>query len=128
MVWLVILVRTLVGLLFMYTGITYFTMPTPPLEGMPQNAELFAAILLKSHYMTAIKVLEILGGLNLLTGYFAPFGLAILIPIALNIVFFELFLVGSPGIGCVVLGMLLFVMLGYGSTVRQIFDGSARIG
>jgi uncharacterized membrane protein YphA (DoxX/SURF4 family) len=128
MAWAVIVARSFVGLVFLVFGLNYFLafvpIPFPP-EGTP--AALFLGMIHSSGYLTAVKVLEILGAVNLLSGRFAPLGIAILLPIALNILFYEIFLLKGPGPGALLVPMLLFVLYGYRSTVRRVFDGTARV-
>lgn len=129
MTWAVVFVRTIVGLGFTVLGLDYFLhFLNAPQPELPPLAMQFGMILAESKYMTVVKVLEILGGINLLSGRFALLGLAILIPISVNILLFDLLLVKSFGGGCILVPLLLFVLFGYRKTVKPIFDGSARIG
>ena len=47
--------------------------------------------------MNVVKVLELVGGALVLSGRLVPLGLVILTPVAVNILLFEIFLVGHPG-------------------------------
>lgn len=129
MTWAVIIVRTFVGFVYLVLGLNFFfkffDMPTP---AQPDLAKQFTGALYMSGYLTAVKVFEILGAVNLLTGRYAPLGIAILLPISVNILFYEIFLLKEPGPGYLLVPMLLFVLFGYRNAVKAVFDGSARIG
>jgi hypothetical protein len=84
-------------------------MEPPPL---PEPATAFAGALGGSGYMTVVKVLEVVGGLLLLTGRFAPLGLVLVTPVAVNIALFDVLLVGKPALGVVLTALCLF-LVGY---------------
>ena len=80
--------RVLLFLLFGVLGLDYWFhfIPMPPMpEGDPG---VFAGILARTHYFDFVKVCEVLGGILVLTGRFTPLGLAILIPVTVNILLF----------------------------------------
>ena len=111
--------RVLLGLTFFVFGFNYFLkfMPVPPPTG--EAAQRFMGALSSSGYLTAIKVLEILGGALVLSGRFTALGLLILGPIVVNICLYNLFMDPKGlafGIG---LSLLLLVLLG---THRQQFS------
>ena len=93
----------LLGLVFFgLGGVMYFLklMPEQKLEGLPLD---YMKVLGGTGYMTAIKVLELVGGLLLFFPRTRAVGLCIIVPIAVNIFFFEIFIAKAPGIGVVVL-------------------------
>lgn len=80
--------RILLFLIFAVLGSNHWLkfIPIPPMpEGDPGT---FADILFRTGYMDVIKFLEVTGGILVLTGRFTPLGLAILIPITVNILLF----------------------------------------
>ena len=82
-----IIVRTLMGLLFLFGAVAYFfnLVTPPPLEGaMKTFNEGLAA---SGYFFTLLKVTELVCGLLLLTGRFVPLALVILSPIIVNIFF-----------------------------------------
>lgn len=90
-----IIVRTLMGLLFLFGAITYFLMvmgmfPMPPMEGPVKtfNEGLAASI----YFFTFLKITEFVCGLLLVTGRFVPLALVVLSPIILNILMVHIFL------------------------------------
>ena len=128
MKWVVIAVRTLVGLGFTITGLDGFlhflTIPPPP-EGTP--AATFMGLLASSKYIYAVKVCELLGGLMLLSGRMAPLGITLLMPVAVNILLYELFLLKQPGPGYVLVPLLAFLIWGYRRYFAPVFTTSAEV-
>ncbi len=88
-----IIVRTLVGALFVFGAVTFlFGLITPP--PMPDGPlKTFSEGLAASGYFyTLLKVTELVCGILLLTGRFVPLALVILAPIVINILMVHLFL------------------------------------
>jgi putative oxidoreductase len=108
----VIIVRTLLGLLFLFASIAYFFMPfePPPLEG---NMKLFNEGLAASGYLfTLLKVTELACGLLLVIGRFVPLALVALAPIAINILMVHIFL-DRTGLPIAVFVVLATAFLAY---------------
>lgn len=84
----VIIVRTLIGLLFLFASVTYFLnvgQEPPNLEG---NTKTFMDGLAASKYILPVsKVFELLSGLMFVSGRFVALGVILIFPIALNILF-----------------------------------------
>ncbi len=122
---LALLARVLVGLVFVVFGANYFLGFLPMPEGTAEG-QAFGAALAETGYMwPVIKVVEIAGGLMVLTGIWAPLGLVLLAPIVVNIALYNALLdpSGLPmGIGLVVLMLLL--ALHY----KDSFRGLVRVG
>src|SRR5947207_296473 len=129
MSWVVLVARVLVGLPFLVFGLNHFlnflTMPTPEL---PENAAKFATALIASGYMDVVKVLEVVGGVLVLSGRLAPLGLVLLTPVAVNIALFDLLLMGQPALGVVLAGLCLFLVWAYRSHFAPVFAANAQIG
>ena len=124
MKYVIVIVRVLLGLMFVVFGANAFLQfmgPPPPMQG---NAGAFITALLSSGYMQAIAVLQILGGLCLLLGArFVPLGLTLLGPIIVNIVLFHVFLEpqGLP-IALVTAALSLFLLWIYRFKFPAIFQ------
>ncbi len=83
--------RVLLGLMFVvfgFDGLFHF-FPMPP---MPEPANAVIAVLISYHLFFAVKVLEIVAGLLLLSGRFVPLALCLLAPVLFNIVWFDMHL------------------------------------
>jgi putative oxidoreductase len=108
-----IIVRTLMGLLFLFASVTYFLMYfgffTPPeMEGPLKTFN--DGLAASGYFFILLKVTELICGFLLLIGRFVPLALVILAPIVLNIVMVHLFLdrTGLPvAIFLVLAGMFL---------------------
>jgi putative oxidoreductase len=91
MKYVVLVCRILLGLMFVVFGSNAFLkfMPMPELQG---NAAAFMGALINSGYFYPIAMLQVLGGLCLLSGRFVPLGLTLLGPIIVNIDLYHLFI------------------------------------
>jgi len=81
----VIVVRVLMGLMFLFASVVYFfdLMPQPEVTG---NMKVFNEGLAASGYiMILIKVLELICSLFLISGFFIPLVTVVIFPITLNI-------------------------------------------
>ena len=78
--------RILLGLIFTAASIAGFTGKVPPPE--PEPAQAFMGVLLSSGLLYIIKLLELICGLALMSGYYVPLALVVLAPIITNILFF----------------------------------------
>ena len=96
-----IIVRTLVGLLFLFASTTYFLMvmgvfPTPPMEGTVKTFN--EGLAASGYFFTLLKITEFVCAILLLTGRFVPLALVILSPIIINIFMVHVFVDRSmPG-------------------------------
>lgn len=111
--------RNLLGIIFVVFGLNYFLnfIPMPKSEGLPAQ---FMGALFVSGFLMIVKVLEIAGGVFLLSKRFAPLGLVLLGPIVVNIMLFDIFLAQAFNpLGSLVLVLEVFLVWSY----RQNFVG-----
>lgn len=90
-----VIVRTLLGLLFIVSSVVYFLMvfgvfPMPQVEGAVKTFN--EGLAASGYFFTLLKVTEFICGILLLVGRFVPLALVILSPIIINIFFVHLFL------------------------------------
>ena len=85
-----IIVRTLMGLLFVFSSVTYllmimgiFPMPEMPAGAMKTFNEGLAA---SGYFFTLLKITEFVCGFLLLIGRFVPLAMVIISPVIINIV------------------------------------------
>ena len=78
-----LIVRILTGLVFAASGISFFFITPPPMEG--PIAEFFKGMAATQYFFYLLKGTEIVCGLMLIFGMFVPLALVILAPIVLNI-------------------------------------------
>jgi putative oxidoreductase len=90
--------------LFLFGGINFF-FPMTPIPAMTGNPAKFME-LFGGGYMATIKVLEVIGGVLIILPAHRAKALLILGPIAVNILFFDLFIQGAPGIGVLLVGLV----------------------
>jgi uncharacterized membrane protein YphA (DoxX/SURF4 family) len=89
-----LIARLLLAAIFIVFSLNFWLkfIPMPPPPPADSAVGMFMGALFSSGYFAAIKVLELTGGLLVLSGRFTSVGLLILGPIILNILFFDLFL------------------------------------
>jgi uncharacterized membrane protein YphA (DoxX/SURF4 family) len=130
MKWAVLVVRILVGLAFLVFGLDFF-IGFIPKEGMPTPPPLaagFVGALTATKYMTVVKLLELVGGLLVLSGRLAPLGLTLLVPVTVNIALWDAFLVeygNGPPIGTVLLVLEAFLLYAYRRYFASVFSSKA---
>ena len=91
----VIVVRTLIGLMFLFASVTYFLnlVPQPDLTG---NVKIFTDGITASGYiMPVTKAFEFLCGLAFISGRFVTLAIVLIFPIALNILLINTLLMPS---------------------------------
>jgi putative oxidoreductase len=116
----VLIARLLLGLVFVVFGLNGFLHfipmkpPTNPIAG-----QYFGALFL-SHYLVPIFLLQLIGGLLLLSGRFIPLALVILGPVLVNILLFHS-LMAPEGLPLAFIVTLLWFIVFFG--VRKAFAG-----
>ena len=124
MKYVIVIVRVLLGLVFVVFGSNAFLQfmgPPPPMQG---QAGAFMTALMSSGYVYVIAVLQVLGGLCLLLGArFVPLGLTLLGPIIVNIVLFHVFLQPQGmAIAVIISALALFLLWIYRFKFPAIFQ------
>jgi putative oxidoreductase len=108
----VIIVRTLMGLLFLFASISvlFNLIPQPELTG---NVKIFMdGINATGYLLTLIKITELACGIAFVTGFFVPLAAVIIAPVIINIFLFHLF-VDSSGLPVAIFLLLGNLLLGY---------------
>jgi uncharacterized membrane protein YphA (DoxX/SURF4 family) len=108
-----LIARLLLALVFVVFGANYWLkfipMPPPPPADTPVG--MFMGVLFPTGYLAAVKALEVLGGLLVATRRFTNFGLLILGPIIVNILFFDIFIARAFNpVGTLVLVIAVFLL------------------
>jgi putative oxidoreductase len=115
----VLVARILLGLMFLVFGLNGFLnflhMPMPP-----GPAGQVMGVLFISHYLHVVFLVEVIGGVLLLSGQFIPLGLILLGPVVVNILLFHTFLFPA-GFPPALFATLLWFIVFYG--VRKAFAG-----
>ena len=102
----------LVAAVFLVLGVygyffPFMKMPPPPTA----EAGMFFGAIYPTKYLLVVKIFELIGGLMLALNFRRALGWAILLPIVINIVLYELLLAHQPGIGCALLVINLYMIL-----------------
>jgi len=129
-----LIARILFGLAFTVFGLNGVMMSVfgkgfmPAPAEMPEAAAAFFKIMTDSHYMLPlIGGTQLLSGLMILTGLFAPLGLALLAPIVVNIVLYHQYVdPNGRAISYVVLAFELFLAFAYGPAFRGMLHPRAK--
>lgn len=130
MFWAVLMARVLLGLPFLVFSLNFFLhfMPNPPPPPAGSPAAEFSGLLFASGYFHAVKVVELVGGLLVLSGRLVPLGLVLLTPVAVNILFYEIFLVGQAGPGVPLVILCCALIWAYRSHFASVFAIKPTIG
>lgn len=89
----------LLGLIFVFAGMVFLLGKAPEPELPPGTPVAhFMAAFGPTGYMTFVKVLEVLGGILVAIPRTRNLGLAVLVPILVNIVAFHAFVTGGMGL------------------------------
>ncbi len=117
-----IIARSLLGLVFVTFGSNKFLhfLPNPPMTG---EAGAFIGAMYMTHYLYVVATCEVIGGLLLLTGRYAPLGLTLVGPVVVNILAFHTFMApsGLP-VALTVSALSLFLLWSY----REHFAGLVK--
>jgi hypothetical protein len=130
MFWAVLMARVVLGLPFVIFSLNFFFpfMSNPPAPPPDSPAGQFTGVMIASGYFKAVKVLELVGGLLVISGRLVPLGLVILTPIAVNILLYEIFLVGQAGPGVALVVLCTALIWAYRSHFAPLFAVKPRIG
>lgn len=126
----ILISRLLLGFLYMVFGLDYFLhfIPYQPPQH-PGAAGLFKAGLMASGYFYPMqKVIQIAGGLSLISNWYAPFSAVVLFPISINVFLFHTILVPSGWLmGVMLLLPNVLLGVGYWKCYKGLFTARPRI-
>ena len=108
-----IIVRTLMGLLFLFASSVYFLnlIEPPPLPDGPMKS-FSEGLAASGYFMTLLKVTELVCSFLLLSGRFVPLALVMLAPIVINIFMVHL-LLDRQGLPIAIFVVLAEIFLAY---------------
>ncbi|HYG40712.1 MAG TPA: DoxX family membrane protein [Cytophagales bacterium] len=119
----VLIVRILFGALLIFSSLNFFFnfMPMEMPEGEAQK--FFIGMSASVYMFPLIKIIELVVGLVLISGYYIPLASIVIFPISLNIFLFHLFLAPAGlGMSVFVLGANLFLAYYYRRHYKTIFE------
>lgn len=89
----IIIVRVLLGLMYLFASVVFFINYTPEAPKLSADQTTFMAGVMASVYlMPLIKVTELVSAILLLIGRTAPLGAIVIFPVTLNIFLYHAFL------------------------------------
>jgi putative oxidoreductase len=106
----VLIARILLGLIFVIFGLNGFLnfLHAPMPTG---NAGQYMAVMATTHYIHVVFLVQLVGGLLLLSGQFIPLALVLLGPVIFNILVFHITMLPAglpPGLLAFVLWLIIF--------------------
>src|ERR1043166_2818518 len=114
-----IILRILLGLIFLVFGLNGFLNFMPAPKDMPQEIMTVMGALMKAGYMTVVSGAEVLIAVMLLVNRFVPLALALLAPIVVGIITFHIAMQPATiGPGIVVLVMEFYLAWAYRAAFR----------
>ena len=118
-----VIVRTLIGLLFIVSSLIYFLNLVQPPEMTGAMKTFNEGLAASGYFFTLLKVTELVCGILLVIGRFVPLALVILAPIVVNILMVHVFLERS-GLPIAIVLVLAFIFLGwyYRENFRGLFE------
>jgi uncharacterized membrane protein YphA (DoxX/SURF4 family) len=123
------IVRILLGLMFLMFGLDGFLNFIPKPKEMPPEIVTVTGGLMKGGYMTVVAGTEIIVAVLLLTNLFVPLALALLAPIVVGILTFHVAVAPQTiGPGIVVLLMELYLAWAYRGAFRPMLRAKTAPG
>ncbi len=125
----ILVVRILLGLIFLVFGANilfpFLPMPAQP----PSDATTLSTILMAHKWMAFVGLCQVIGGLLLLVGRYVPLGLTILAPVLVNILLFHITMMGGSGIvpGLIATVLELFLIWAYRLSFRGLLDAAPEV-
>jgi uncharacterized membrane protein YphA (DoxX/SURF4 family) len=124
----VLIARILLGLIFVFFGLNGFLnfLHAPMPTG---QAGQYMGVMFGSFYMHFIFLVQLVGGLLLLSGQFIPLALVLLGPVLVNILLFHISFLPAglpPGLLSTLLWFIIF--FGYRRAFAGIFEQKAPLG
>ncbi|HXF42733.1 MAG TPA: DoxX family membrane protein [Pyrinomonadaceae bacterium] len=106
------IVRTLTGLLFIFSSAVYFLKLIEPPELSGPIKQFNEGLVAAGYFLPLLKTVELVCGIALVSGFFVPLALVILSPVVVHIFFVHTFLDRS-GLPIAIYLVLAFIFLGY---------------
>ena len=106
-----IIIRTLIGLLLLFASISFFFHLAPEPE-QTRNMKIFSEGVNASKYlMPLVKIVELVCGLSFVTGKYIKLFAVVLIPVTLNILLINIFMMpeGTPIAAALFLGNIFII-------------------
>ena len=104
-----LLLTYLFAFLYLLFGLNYFLgfLPMPALEG---DALAYMSLLSETGYMTGVKVLELSVAFMLMLNIQRPLAWLLILPVSVNILMYDVFIMGMPFLGVLMVGINGFMI------------------
>lgn len=99
----------ILAFLFLFGGVSFF-FPMIPVVKITGNQFTFFNLLASTGYMAVVKIVEIIGGALIILPTKRALATLILAPISVNILLFEICIVGTLGIGMALIALIAMVI------------------
>ena len=121
--------RILLGLIFTVFGLDYFLHFMPEMQVSKGGGAFLEALFITGYMFPAVKLIEIVSGLLLLSGRFAPLAISLLAPITFNIALYHIFLdANGREIALVVAALEILLLWAYRANFKGLLQASAQPG
>ncbi len=117
---ILLVARILLGLDYLIFGLNYF-LHFIPMQPMPGDAGTFIGILFTSGWLLFVKVLEIVGGISLLTNQYSRLAAVVLAPITVSILLFHLLIAEGAAMGAIMVAINALILYGYKEDFKGMF-------
>jgi putative oxidoreductase len=96
------------ALIYLLFALNFFLgfLPMPPLEG---DALTYMTVMGSTGYMVVVKVFELIVAIMLIANFKRPLAWLLVLPISTNILMYDVFIVGAPGLGIPVMAINLYM-------------------
>lgn len=112
--------RIILGLIFFVFGLNGFFQFIEPPEMNEEMGAFMGALVGTGYFMFVVKLTEVVSSIMILSGRMTPFGLILLAPVSVNILFVHIFL-DPAGLGMAIFIIVLQVFLAW--AYRDSFSG-----
>ena len=117
-----IVVRVLLGLLFIYASVNFFLKLAPEPETTGAFKAFQSGIVASTYILPLAKVLELLCGISFLTGKFVSLANIVILPVTINILMINLFMTPeNMPIAIAIFAGNLFLIFRYWDNYKSVF-------
>ncbi len=117
-----IVVRVLLGLLFVYASVNFFLKLAPEPETTGAFKAFQSGIVASTYILPLAKVLELLCGISFLSGKFVSLANIVILPVTINILMINLFMTPEQlPIAIAIMAGNLFLIFRYWDNYKSVF-------
>jgi putative oxidoreductase len=123
----VLVIRILFGGLLIFSSLNYFFQFTPMQMPEGEVQKFMIGISATVYMFPLIKIIELVAGIAIISGFFVPLATVVIFPITLNILLFNLFMTpeGAP-VGIFVIAANLFLAYYFRGYYKPLFESGRK--